>query len=68
MRKEVRQVIKLAEDHGFKYEGLTGSGHVRIRHRGGQMLIMPSSPRGGNRWRQNTISLIHRINGTKDRP
>lgn len=69
MNKEVKQVIQVAEAHGFTYEGLTGSGHRRLRHTGGQMLIIPSSPNGGTRWRQNTLSLIHRIHkAQKDKP
>ena len=61
MRKEVKQIIELAEDHGFTHEGLTGSGHQRLRHKSGQIIILGSSPNGGKRWRQNTLSRIHRI-------
>jgi hypothetical protein len=61
VKKEVKQVISYARDYGFKYEGLTGSGHAKLRHEGGQMIIMGTSPNGGNRWKKNAVALIHRI-------
>lgn len=64
MKKEVRQVVKYAEDYGFRWEGYTGTGHAKLRHKGGQMLIMATSPNGGNRWRKNALALIHRIDAT----
>jgi len=68
VKKEVRQVIKYAEAYGFHYEGQTGSGHAKLRHKGGQMLVMGTSPNGGNRWKQNAVALIHRIsNADKER-
>ena len=61
MNKEVKQVIKYAEDFGFEFEGFTGSGHTKLRHKGGQMIIMATSPNGGNRWKKNAVAMIHRI-------
>lgn len=61
MKKDVKQVIQYATNHGFHFEGYTGSGHVRIRHKGGRAVIMPMTPNGGNRWRKNALALIHKI-------
>jgi hypothetical protein len=69
VKKEVKQVIQYATGYGFTYEGHTGSGHCRLRHSGGQLIIMPSTPNGGRRWRENTLAMIHRIhNAQKDKP
>lgn len=59
-RKDVGEVIRFAEEHGFKCEGMTGSGHWRLRHISGPLLIVPATP-GGYRWRQNARSHIKRI-------
>ncbi len=68
MKKEVRQLVKYAEDYGFTFESYTGTGHAKLRHKGGQMLIMATSPNGGNRWKKNALALIHRIdNAAKDK-
>lgn len=64
MRKEVRELIEFAAENGFTYEGVTGSGHCRLRHTGGQMLILPSSPNGGRRSTKNSVSLIRRIHSS----
>jgi predicted RNA binding protein YcfA (HicA-like mRNA interferase family) len=69
VKKEVLQVIKFAADHGFTYVGRTGSGHAKLRHTGGQSIIVATSPNGGNRWKKNTVAMIHRINSAqKDKP
>lgn len=62
--KVVKEVIDLAKDHGFHCEGMTGSGHWRLRHTGGQMMIISATPKGGGRWRHNVISTMNKINKT----
>jgi hypothetical protein len=66
MRKDVKQLIEYATDYNFHFENKTGSGHIRLRHKGGKTVILPTTPKSGNRWRQNTLALIHRID--KDKP
>lgn len=59
-RKDVREVIRYAQSHGFDIEGLTGSGHWRMKHPTGGLLIVAATPRG-YRWRQNARAQIRRI-------
>jgi hypothetical protein len=67
-RKDVREVLVYAEERGFRIEGLTGSGHWKLRHHSGPMLIVPATP-GGYRWRMNSITHINRIHRqAKERP
>ena len=68
MKKDVKQLIKYAEDFGFHWEGYTGTGHIRLRHKHGKTVTMASSPNGGNRWRKNALAIIHRIDAdSKDK-
>jgi predicted RNA binding protein YcfA (HicA-like mRNA interferase family) len=60
-RKDVGQFIKQAKGQGFHCEGLTGSGHWKLRHTSGAVIIVPATPRGGSRWRQNLEALARRI-------
>jgi hypothetical protein len=59
-KKEVGELIRYAKKHGFHCEGMNGAGHWRLRHHGGQILIVPATPSKG-RWRQNAVSQIKRI-------
>lgn len=63
MKKEIKDVIQFAEDHGFTVLGLTGGSHWRIRHASGAHLTLPSSPSRG-RWKQNAMADIRRIHRT----
>lgn len=70
VKKEVKQVLQIAEAHGFTCVGLSGKSHWILRHHSGVKITMPSSPSRG-RWRQNAladIKRIHRNSSTKDRP
>ena len=69
MKKEVKQVLAIAEDHGFTCLGINGSSHWTLQHSSGAKITLPCSPRRG-RWRQNAladIKRIHRNNPTKDK-
>lgn len=59
-RKEVAEVIRYAEERGFKLEGYTGSGHWLMKHPLAGKLIIPSTPSGYS-WRQNTLADIRRL-------
>ena len=67
-KKDVGDIIRIARNHGFTCEGMTGSGHWRLRHTCGQMMIVSATPSGGGRWRQNVLNTMHKINNqhTKD--
>ena len=60
MRKEVKQVIELAEDYGFTCIGIAGSGHWTLQHTSGAKVTVPGSPKRG-RWRQNALADIKRV-------
>lgn len=60
--KEVRELVKHAEENGFTCIGIGGSGHWKLRHTSGRMLVVPATPHGGRRWRQNAEAMIKRIN------
>ena len=60
-RKDVGQFIKHSKSQGFHCEGMTGSGHWRLRHTSGQMLIVPATPGGGSSWRKRMESIMRRI-------
>ena len=69
MKKEVKQVLKIAEEHGFTCIGLGGKSHWTLEHKSGARITLPSSPSRG-RWRQNALADIKRIhrNSPKDKP
>ena len=60
MRKEVKQVVQIAETLGFTCVGLNGSTHWVLRHKSGAKTTVPCSPKRG-RWRQNALADIKRI-------
>ena len=66
-KKEVAEVIRYAKARGFEVTGLTGSGHWRLRHKSGPIVILSATPHGGNRCRKNALALIQRID-SKDKP
>lgn len=61
-RKDVGEFIRHASSRGFRNEGLTGSGHWKLKHTSGAVIIVPATPRGGSRWRQNLEARVKRIN------
>jgi len=60
-RKDVKDVIRYAKIRGFELAGHTGSGHWRLRHFGGESIILPASP-SCSRWDRNAKAKINRIN------
>lgn len=58
-KKEVGDVIKYAKDFGWELDGMTGSGHWRLKHRQGRKITIPATPSGGS-WRKKAIGDIHR--------
>jgi phosphoheptose isomerase len=60
MRKEVKQVVQIAEKHGLTCIGLNGKSHWTLQHHSGVKITVPSSPSRG-RWRQNALADIKRI-------
>lgn len=61
-RKDVAEFIEHARENGFRNEGITGSGHWKLVHRSGAILIVPATPRGGSRWQKNLTARVKRIN------
>jgi predicted RNA binding protein YcfA (HicA-like mRNA interferase family) len=59
-RKDVGEVIKYAQCRGFECLGMTGSGHWKLKHPTGGLLILPATP-SGSRWVKNVHSDIRRI-------
>lgn len=70
MKKEVKQVVQIAETFGFTCVGLNGGTHWTLLHTSGVKTTVPCSPKRG-RWRQNAladIKRIHRNSSPKDKP
>ena len=59
MKKEVAEVIKLAVAAGFSIIRYTGSGHYKLMNKGGDTMIVPSTP-SGKRWKRNALADIRR--------
>lgn len=59
-RKDIREIIQLAEDSGFTLDRYTGSGHYKMHHGNGGTIVIPSTPRG-ERWKQNVLADIRRV-------
>jgi predicted RNA binding protein YcfA (HicA-like mRNA interferase family) len=58
----VRRIINWATQNGWTYEGVTGSSHHRIRHEGGQAVMLPNTP-SDSRGLLNTLAEIRRVCG-----
>lgn len=68
MKKEVKDVLRIAEQHGFTCIGRSGKDHWTLQHSSGAKMTLPSSPSHG-RWKQNSVAHIKRIHrNSKDRP
>ena len=59
MKKEVRDVINEAIAAGFTFNRFTGTGHYKLTHRDGSVLVLPATPSRG-RWKQNARATIKR--------
>lgn len=59
-RKDVHEMVSYAKKHGFSEEGMTGSGHWKMRHTSGEVLILSATP-SGTRWRRNVRATIDKI-------
>lgn len=59
-RKDVREFINEAKRQGFRCEGMTGSGHWKLRHDSGASMIVPATP-SGYRWRKNMEATMKQI-------
>jgi predicted RNA binding protein YcfA (HicA-like mRNA interferase family) len=59
VKKEVAEVIKLAEAAGFTVDRYTGTGHYKLMNGGGETMIIPSTP-SGKRWKRNALAEIRR--------
>lgn len=61
MRKDVREVLRYAEDRGFVCVGLNSKSHWKLRHSSGAHMTLPSSPGRRGRWEKNAKADINRI-------
>jgi predicted RNA binding protein YcfA (HicA-like mRNA interferase family) len=61
VKKEVKDVIAEAEAAGFTFDRFTGTGHYRLTHRDGAVLVVPATP-SGTRWKKNALADIRRAN------
>lgn len=59
MKKEVKNLVKMALAAGFTFNRQTGSGHYKLTHKGGSTIVIPSTP-SGSRWKQNVLADIKR--------
>lgn len=64
MNRIIREIVELAEQLGFTYEGTTGSGHVRLVHQNGAAVTLPSTP-SEYRGRANSVAYLERVSGRK---
>ena len=44
LRKDVREVVKYAEQYGFELAGIRKSGHIRLTHANGHSISLSASP------------------------
>ena len=58
--KEIREILRFAEESGFTMDRYTGTGHYKMTHRDGGTIIVPSTP-SGDRWKQNVLADIRRV-------
>lgn len=66
MHKEVREVVAFAATHGFEFKRYTGSGHIKLQHDSGAIVIISATP-GKYTWRANAEAEIRR-SANKARP
>lgn len=59
-RKDVREIIQVAQEAGFTLDRYTGSGHYKMHHGNGGTIVIPSTPRG-DRWKKNVLADIRRV-------
>lgn len=63
---EVRELVRIAEQLGFKQDGFDGRGHLQLRHPNGARYPVPSSP-SDRRWMPNARSDLERLSGQRSR-
>lgn len=66
LHKEVREVVAFAATHGFEFKRFTGSGHIKLQHGSGAIVILSATP-GKYSWRANAEAEIRR-SAVKTRP
>jgi predicted RNA binding protein YcfA (HicA-like mRNA interferase family) len=66
LHKEVREVVAFAATHGFEFKRFTGSGHIKLQHGSGAVVIISATP-GKYTWRANAEAEIRR-SANKARP
>ena len=60
LRKDVREVVRYAEQHGYEYQGIRKSGHLKLKNtRNGHCLSLPASP-SCHYWTRNAQADIRR--------
>ena len=59
LHKEVREVVAFAATHGFEFKRFTGSGHIKLQHGSGAIVIISATP-GKYTWRANAEAQIRR--------
>lgn len=64
MRKDARELIRLAKKLGWEHVGYTGSGHFRLVHENGATYVI-SSTTSDRRSRANAISALGKLAGQK---
>lgn len=62
MKARVRDLVKYGEACGFELVGLGGSGHYKLRHTNGALIVLASSP-GDGRGDLNQKSKMRRLSG-----
>jgi predicted RNA binding protein YcfA (HicA-like mRNA interferase family) len=61
MKKEIKELVKLAEELGWYFVRRTSDGHLLYRHPvTGQSQTLPSTPNGGKRGLQNAEADLRR--------
>lgn len=59
LHKEVREVVAFAATHGFEFKRFTGSGHIKLQHGSGAIVILSATP-GKYTWKANAEAQIRR--------
>lgn len=60
VNREVKELLRALLEQGWKHEGTSGSGHVKVRSPEGQAAFLPSSP---SDWRslKNKVAVLRRM-------
>lgn len=60
-RKETREILRDLDKRGGWTARQTKCGHIRLLHKNGGTVMLPSTPRGGRRSHENTLADIRRV-------